>query len=439
MNKGDEEIDLVHRVLSSFLSELNEQEKSVFGALLFDDREFSLRRAVNASASHVFSERECRILERLCEETGQRSRAQAASMVVVMKATRLCNLRCTYCHAWRDGPGHVMPFEVMARTIRDALVAGGVRHVEFVWHGGEATLLGVRFFENALWLQRHFCPNSVTFSNAIQTNALSVSDEMLAFLKRSNFSVGVSIDGPPHLNDTRRLDKNGQPTSARIARTIRSLQLFDIEFGALAVIDADMAGMPPRVLLEYFVELEVKSIDLLNALPGNDSEACAIASSYLPFPQFVEYLCAVYVEWNSNFKEKIEIRTIRALINKMSGRKHSLCVLSGECQGKYITIESNGDLASCDKYVGDQAYFFGNLNAEPMAGILAASPKLQRARQEHAAYKAASMHCRWYAICNGGCPHDRRMSERFGHTNPTGCCGLSPLLDLISVRSSGDV
>jgi len=27
-----------------------------------------------------------------------------ASLYIILKATRLCNLRCSYCNAWREGP-----------------------------------------------------------------------------------------------------------------------------------------------------------------------------------------------------------------------------------------------------------------------------------------------------------------------------------------------
>src|SRR6266508_1207302 len=49
------------------------------------------------------------------------------SLHVVMKATRLCNLRCTYCNYWRDGPGQVMTFPVLARTLYGVLSDPNVR------------------------------------------------------------------------------------------------------------------------------------------------------------------------------------------------------------------------------------------------------------------------------------------------------------------------
>ena len=36
------------------------------------------------------------------------------SATLIIKATRLCNLRCTYCHDWDVGVDQTMPFDVLA-------------------------------------------------------------------------------------------------------------------------------------------------------------------------------------------------------------------------------------------------------------------------------------------------------------------------------------
>ena len=60
---------------------------------------------------------------------------------LIIKATRLCNLRCTYCTDWRDGPDQTMAFEVLASLVSAALKDPDHDSVEFIWHGGESTLL----------------------------------------------------------------------------------------------------------------------------------------------------------------------------------------------------------------------------------------------------------------------------------------------------------
>src|SRR4029077_20302558 len=93
------------------------------------------------------------------------------AVTMIMKATRLCNLRCTYCHSWREGPNETMTFPVLARATRDALRDPSARSIDFVWHGGEATLLPLSFYRKALWLQQRFRRPGQSVHNNLQTNA----------------------------------------------------------------------------------------------------------------------------------------------------------------------------------------------------------------------------------------------------------------------------
>ena len=119
----------------------------------------------------------------------------AGALGLIVKATRLCNLRCAYCHDWRTGPGQTMSFEVMARMTASALETSGPDGVDFIWHGGEPTVVGIPFYEKALYVQAQFQHPGQRVSNSFQTNATLLTDRWLRFLQDSQFSVSVSLDG----------------------------------------------------------------------------------------------------------------------------------------------------------------------------------------------------------------------------------------------------
>lgn len=324
-----------------------------------------------------------------------------------------------------------MSFTVLVRSIRDALLAPGIRHVEFVWHGGEITLLGTRFLRKALWLQQRCLRPGITVSNSAQTNAVDVSDEMMFFLRDHGISVGVSIDGPPRLNDTRRVDIQGMGTSERILQTLARFRENQVNFGLLAVIHAEIAAIPPRELLEYFLSTGATKMDILNVLPENDTDGCTVVGTYIPWPDYVAFMARLFEVWWHEFRDKLQIRSLNSLVDKVSGRGNSLCVFAGNCQGKYLTIEANGGVSACDKYVGAKDYEYGSLFQGNLNQILAASDKLSAARTELRNYKASSETCEWYHTCSGGCPHDRKLS-RDHLSDESGCCGLKPLLAQIA-------
>jgi len=204
---------------------------------------------------------EIRIYKRLFDEKENLTPAFSPQIVMVMKATRLCNLRCTYCNAWREGPNQSMSFEVLARATRDVLRAPGQNQVEFVWHGGEVTLLPRSFYHKALWLQQMFKLDEQDISNSVQTNGTLLTKEWADFLKKYKFSVGISLDGPPQVNDYSRVDRKGQGTSARVSEGIRMLDEANVPYGILMVVDDAVVKLGSRVLLDYFVS-EGNSIKL---------------------------------------------------------------------------------------------------------------------------------------------------------------------------------
>lgn len=350
-------------------------------------------------------------------------------LTVVMKATRLCNLRCVYCHSWREGPNQTMPFSVLARTTRDALRDPGVRYVDFVWHGGEATLLPLSFYRNALWLQARFRRPGQVVLNTVQTNGTRLSDPWLTFLRQHDIGVGVSLDGPPEVHDARRVDTAGRPTSARVREGLARLEAAGIErWGALMVVDEAVIAAGPRRILEYLTEAGVRRVALLNVLPENTPPGEPPAGEYLPFPRFVEFLRELFAVWWPEYRERIAIRELGDLVGQLGGAPPSICVFAGDCFGTYLTVEPTGEVSACDKYVGDQDYRFSD---GATAGLIDAhlSERLAQAREENRRAVERMRACAWFGVCHGGCPHDRYTGERRLPGFDARCCGLAPLLE----------
>jgi uncharacterized protein len=346
-------------------------------------------------------------------------------LVVVLKNTRLCNLRCHYCRSWAEGPGQVMRFDVLARVIREVLSAEGPRLVEFVWHGGEVTQLSPAYFNKMIWLQQRYARRGTTVKNLLQTNAVALSEEWVTFLRAHRIDIGVSIDGPPRIHDSRRVDRDGEGTSSRIAASLRRLAEHKLTFGALVVVDRDLAAVPPAELLDYFCDIGLRSANLLNVLPENDCEG----GEYLSATEFTDYLVRLHREWDSGYRERIALQPFLNLeAGVRADRPAASCLWSGDCMGRFITVEPNGDVAPCDKYVGAQGAILGNLARDRLGAVLA-SPALRVFSDAAADAKRAMEQCRWHGVCQGGCPHDKYISELRGLEHDSGCCGSAPLLE----------
>jgi uncharacterized protein len=412
--------------LEEFAAGLPHSEQAALRALLERGREIALD-----PPRPLFTPEEAALIERLAAEPDPAT-GDCAVLTVIMKATRLCNLRCTYCHSWRAGPNQTMTFSVLAHATRDALRDPAVRIVDFVWHGGEATLVPRSFYRQALWLQERFRRPGQTVLNTVQTNGTRLTDDWLEFLREHDFGVGISLDGPPEIHDRRRVDMGGRPTSARVRRGLARLQASGItKSGALMVVDEEICAAGARRVLDYLVEIGVGRVALLNVLPENTPPGAPPRGDYLPFPSFVDFLRELFAVWWPAYRDRISIREVADLTGQLTGGAPQICVFAGECFGTYLTVEPTGEVSACDKYIDDDTYRFGDVLTTGLTGARL-SAELARVRQENARAVERMRDCRWFGVCHGGCPHDRYTGERRLPGYDGRCCGLAPLLDDIA-------
>jgi uncharacterized protein len=381
-----------------------------------------------AQPEELFHPEELALLNDLEMTNDERGGGLSSHTFMIMKATRLCNLRCTYCFSWRDGPNQTMTFPILARATRDVLANTSTKQVDFIWHGGEVTLLPTAFFKKALWLQNHFRKPGQIIRNAVQTNASILSDEWIAFLKACEFHVGVSIDGPQELHNARRITKSGQGSWQNVIEGIEKLRQSEIPFGILMVVDEQVVAYGARRLLTLFKEHQFQSVALLNVIPDNSQENVE-TRNYLPYAKFVEFLREVFALWWQEFRDSVSIRELESLFSKVAARRGpTICEFASNCMGKYLTIEPNGDVLACDKYLGDPALLFGNLLTENLSQLLVHSSNLTQARRAVSLSKAGMQECSYFRYCNGGCPHDARLNELHVRNWEGNCCGLSELI-----------
>ncbi|WP_395146515.1 radical SAM protein, partial [Armatimonas sp.] len=168
----------------------------------------------------------------------------------------ICNLDCRYCFYLekedlyqserKQRPSWEMPEEVLENYIQQYIASQRVPEISFAWQGGEPTLLGVRFFEKVVALQKKYADGK-TIHNAFQTNGTLLDDAWGEFLAKNNFLIGLSIDGPAHLHDAYRVDKQGRPTFERVMAGMNVLKKHAVEFNTLTVVNRKNSQEPLAV------------------------------------------------------------------------------------------------------------------------------------------------------------------------------------------------
>ena len=100
----------------------------------------------------------------------------------------ICNLDCHYCyylkkeHLYPKGESFRMPDSILEKYIIQHIDASSDSVINFSWHGGEPTLLGLDYFRKIVELQRKHQPPNQRITNGIQTNGTLLDEDWCRFL-----------------------------------------------------------------------------------------------------------------------------------------------------------------------------------------------------------------------------------------------------------------
>ncbi len=347
---------------------------------------------------------------------------------IIVKVTRHCNLRCTYCHDWREGKDARMSFDVLAHTMHKTLATPDHRLIDVVWHGGEPTLIGRRGALRILALQRRFSRNGQTVRNILQSNGAALDEAWAQFFVDFGFVVNVSLDGPPEIHEHTRPQADGAPTYSKAMRGLSLLREKGLASGVLMVVGDELVAYGAERLVKFMQATGLSEVGLLPVRPANPPTASS--APYLHPQRYARFLVEVHRARLAHPTPWIQVREIDMIMSAHGGTMPTHCEMLGNCVGTYFSVEPNGDVAHCDKYVGDAEYTLGNLLRDDFASIRA-SAKVQTLREQAQSTEDACQSCKHFSRCRGWCPHERYVAKRMGLGRSATCCGLGPLFDAL--------
>ncbi|MFA5566806.1 MAG: radical SAM protein [Acidimicrobiia bacterium] len=352
---------------------------------------------------------------------------------LTVKGTRLCNLRCTYCHDWRSGSGHTMATETVEALTRKALEHPKHRVISFNWHGGEPLVLPRKFYQHALDLQAQYIQPSQRVTNSLQTNGVLLTDEWAQFFVANKFTVGVSLDGPAQIHNQVRVDQFGKGTFEAVHAGLANLRRNEVRFGVLVTLGRSMTKLGAEAVLDFLVSTGAEGCGLNPIRPGHLEPAGPNGTDYIYEEELNEFLIALYEE-RQRRGLRFGIRELDSVLSRLKTQGSFSCMLAGNCIGTFYVVEPNGDVGHCARFIDDDDFYFGNINSHSFDDIRA-SVKLDDRRQENLASLADKETCPTYEICNGGCPHERLVEERHNPAYNPGCCGRQSLIEYLQRQS----
>jgi len=341
------------------------------------------------------------------------------SVHILAKPTgAICNLECAYCfylgkELLYPGSRFQMDDQLLELYIKQLIESHHTNQVTVAWQGGEPTLMGIPFFQRAIEFEEKYRRPGMTFENTIQTNGTLLSDQWCEFLKRNNFLVGISIDGPRELHDAFRVDRIGKPTFDKVMRGLRLLQKHGVDYNILTTVNRVNGDHPLEVyrfLRDDARTSWIQFIPVVERINSDGStlyqEGSTVSERSVGPEQFGRFLIAIFNEWVHRDVGRIFVQTFEAAVRNWMGLPTSgMCVFDQTC-GRGLALEHNGDLYSCDHFV-EPKYKLGNIRESQMHQLVSSDRQLKFGLDKFETLPRYCMECEVRFACNGECPKNR--------------------------------
>ncbi len=333
----------------------------------------------------------------------------------------ICNLDCKYCYflskekLYPDSTFR-MTDNLLEEYTRQYIDAQDVPEVTFAWQGGEPTLMGLAFFQQAIEYQQKHKKPGMTILNTLQTNAVTLDDDWCAFFRSNNFLIGASLDGPKHLHDAYRVDKGGNPTFDRVMAGIHLLQKHQVELNILTTVHA--ANAEHGVEIYRFLRDEVKT-PFMQFIPiverDNDTgfqEGDKVTERSVTGEQYGRFLSNIFDEWVRRDVGRVYVQIFDIALAAWTGNNPGLCIFEETC-GLGLAMEHNGDVYSCDHFV-EPAHLVGNIVDIPLSEIVVSDKQRDFGMAKRDTLPQYCRDCEVRFVCNGGCPKNRFINTPDG-------------------------
>lgn len=321
-----------------------------------------------------------------------------------------CNLACNYCYyldkseLFVESQAHRMADDLLELYIIQHIQASSEQTIFFSWHGGEPTLAGLEYFRRIAELQKKHLPVGRSIINGIQTNGTLLNDEWCEFLKKENFIVGISLDGPERFHSINRFRKDGKSSFNDVLRGFQLLKAYQIPCEILCVVHSANVRFPLEVY-RFFKSMKAEFLTFIPLVERHSPENITVSERTVPAKAFGEFLRAIFDEWKSSDIGMVKIQLFEEALRTAFGLEHSLCIFKPVC-GRVPVVEHNGDFYSCDHFV-IPTHLVGNIRHNSLSNLLESKQQKAFGQAKLNSLPEYCLKCEVRSMCNGACPKDR--------------------------------
>jgi uncharacterized protein len=274
-----------------------------------------------------------------------------------------CNMRCKYCYvneneALNNG---LMPWDV-AKAAVDLVFrrSADIPDMQITFFGGEPLLNKPVMRKVIAYSQELGEQHGKTVRYSLTTNGTLLDDEVIAYIKRHNFGLMISVDGPPEVHNDMRPMADGRDSFDTIARNVKAL----MRRRRLVTVRCTLSN---RHLNMYDIVTFLEDFGFTRIAPSTCQGKAHRLGEYDVGPEHKEALEAeqdrLLDRWLGQVKRGETLRydpysgAVRGMIG---GRKRPPMLRCGICRG-CTTVGIDGKLYPCHRYVGMGTHVIGDV------------------------------------------------------------------------------
>jgi uncharacterized protein len=357
---------------------------------------------------------------------------------LVVKVAERCNLSCSYCYmyqhadtSYRSRPKFMsdVVLDQLLLRVREYCDRHAPHQMALILHGGEPTLIGPERMGRMVGHSRDVLGDRLA-SIGMQTNATLLNPTWVDLIQRYQIRVGISLDGPPHVHDSARVDHAGRGSHRAAVRGLRLLQEAGLNPRVLCVVNPSMSGTD---IYRYFRSVGITWMNFLLPDVSHDNKQ-RLYGRYGATP-VADYLIPVFDAWFNEDNPEVRVTLFWEIIQRMLGGPIGKDVLGNPLM-TYLVVESDGTIHALDALrVCEDGIAQSGLNVfdHGFDDLHLGLPLVYRAVHEGIPLCATCQRCPEESLCGGGyLPH--RYARANGFDNPSVWCA-DILLLLAHIRA----
>jgi uncharacterized protein len=332
--------------------------------------------------------------------------------LLVIQPTPFCNINCSYCYLPDRQNTAKMSLPLLEQTFDWVFASGLVRQpFTLLWHAGEPLVMPPAFYDSAAELLRKHDPDGTLITQSFQTNGTLLNAEWCELIRRHRIQVGVSVDGPGFLHDSRRRTRSGAGTLDRVLHGIRCLHEHDIPVQVITVLTAESLAYPDE-LFDFYCEHGIREV----AFNVEEIEGPHTSSSLLGCDvkeRFRRFLSR-FLDLALTHDPPLSVREFELAAGSVRAKRlgpgnrvqesQPFAILNVACDGSFSTYSPELLGISSPRHGN---FALGNITTDTLETVVA-SPRFQSLEAEIArGVEMCHEKCRYFGFCGGGPPGNK--------------------------------